>query len=327
MKVNIKIGLLLVVSIFVLSACSSFNPKPQINYELGLLDISTTPSERRVNVLFQVVEEKNSEVTGIDGLTEEDFEVLENDDFIDTESNIIIDPNLIPTELYTVLLLDVSSSVTDFIQQIKDASTKLVESKLPTQEFAIYTFDKDLKLIQDFTSDLTILKSKINSIPSSNLENSTNLYGSIIQLTNNSLFTWKEEYNLNKILVRNLIVFTDGRHNANPSITLTQTINYTKNKKVYVAALQSPDLREDPLRQIGNQGYFLANDVSQLENKFKEVQDNIKKLSGSVYYLYYTSPISDPSSRNNSLEIKIKDNTNTSSNGTIKTSFNSLGFN
>ena len=295
------------------------------NFEMYLLDnVTTTPSSRQVNVLFQVIDEN---LEGVSDLEKEDFEVLENDDFIDTESNIVIDPNLIPSELRTVILLDISSSVTDFIQQIKDASVSLIENKLPTQQFAIYTFDKELKLIQDFTTDISTLKSQINSIPSSNLENSTNLYGAIIDLTNNSIINWTEEYSIDKILVRNLIVFTDGRHNANPSITLNQTLNYTRDKKVYVAALQSPDLREQPLIEIGNQGYFLADNINQLEEKFNEVQENIKKLSGSVYYLYYTSPISDPSPRTNSLEIRIKNNANTSFNSSIRTSFNSQGFN
>jgi hypothetical protein len=160
------------------------------------------------------------------------------------------------------------------------------------------------------------------------LENSTNLYGSIIELTNGSRFIWKDEYSIKQISSLSMLVFTDGRHNANPSITLKQTTNSIGTKKVYVAALKSSDLRTKELEEIGQNGkYVLASDIKELKKRFIEVQDIIKKYAGSLYYLYYRSPISDPTARQNKLEIRIKNNTNGLSDGTIKTSFNSQGFN
>jgi hypothetical protein len=99
------------------------------------------------------------------------------------------------------------------------------------------------------------------------------------------------------------------------------------NKKVFVAALQSNDLKEEPLQNIGNQGYFLASNISELKSKFQDVQSKIARLSNSLYFLYYRSPISDPSFRENSLEVRIKNNSNGSQSGHISTSFNSQGFN
>lgn len=305
------------------NSCSEEPACEPPHYELTLHEVKTTPSLRQVRVLFQVFDQNKN---GVPGLTEANFAVLENKEFIDTEAGMRVDRSLIPSQLKTVLLLDISSSVKNFTKQIKDASIALIESKLAFQEFAIYTFDKDLKLVQNFTSDVATLKAKVNSIPSTQLENSTNLYGSIIELTNGSKFAWNEQFTTDKILERNLIVFTDGRHNANPSITLNQVLSRIRNKKVYVAALQSPDLREEPLKEIGNEGYFLAANINELEAKFKEVQENIRKRSESLYYMYYVSPISDPAPRTNSLEIRIKNNSNSANNASIKTSFNSKGF-
>ncbi len=293
-------------------------------FEMSLLDISTEPSNRQVKILFQVLGEDN---IGVDGLVKDDLDVLENNEFIDTETGLRIDPGQIPSKIRTILLIDISSSISEQVQQIKDASIALIDSKLPNQEFAIYTFDKDLYAIQDFTADISLIKQKINSIPSSGLENSTNLYGALIRLTNSSLLGWNEEFSTNNILALNLILFTDGRHNADPSITLQNVLPFTRNKRIYVAALQSPDLREDPLKEIAGQRYFLANNISQLRNTFIEVQNNIEKTSNSIYFMFYRSTISNPTSRQNSLEIRIRNNTNDTNSGRIKTFFNSQGFN
>ncbi|MFA6402545.1 MAG: VWA domain-containing protein [Salinivirgaceae bacterium] len=323
---------LLTLSLFGCNDCDEIfwkkcDPEPMGKkgfFEMNLLDISTEPSKREVNILFQVLDENK---IGVDDIVKVDLDVLENNEFIDTETGLRIDPGHIPSKIKTIFLIDISSSISRQVQQIKDASIALIDSKLPNQEFAIFTFDKDLYKLQDFTTDTNLLKQKINSIPSSELENSTNLYGALIKLTNNSLVSWNEEFSTTNILAINLILFTDGRHNADPSITLQNVLQFTINKKIYVAALQSPDLREDPLKEIANQKYFLANNIDQLRNTFQEVQSNIKKTSNSIYFLFYRSTISNPASRQNTLEIRIRNNTNNLNSGRIKTVFNSQGFN
>lgn len=324
--------LLISISLFGCNDCDQIfwkkcDPEPlgkKGYFTMNLLDISTEPSKRQVNILFQALDEEN---VGVDDLVKEDLDVLENNEFIDTETGLRIDPGQIPSKIKTIFLIDISSSITNQVQQIKDASIALIDSKLSNQEFAIFTFDKDLYLIQGFSSDVNLLKQKINSIPNSGLENSTNLYGALIKLTNNSTLSWNEEFNTSNILAYNLILFTDGRHNADPSISLQNVLPLTRNKSIYIAALQSPDLREEPLKEIAGQRYFLANNIDQLRNTFIDVQNNIKKTSNSIYFMFYRSTISNPASRQNSLEIRIRNNTNSTNSGRIKTSFNSLGFN
>ncbi len=307
-----------------LYSCDNCNDcgSPVYNYALKLYDVQENAEQRQVSLLFQVLQEESK---GVANLTEDDFVVLENDEPIDTEANKTIDPQSIPSRVSTVLLLDISSSVSDFIGQLKEASISLIDQKLPNQKFAIFTFDKQTRLVQDFTHDNELLLNKINTIPNEALESSTNLYGAIIDVTNDSYFTWQEHYAIDSIVEYNLIVFTDGRHNANPSITLDQAVSSVQNKKVYVAALRSDDLREVPLRQIATEDYFLAQNIGQVKDKFREVQNRIVNLSNSLYYMYYTSPISDPAARENTLEVRIKNN-RPGENNVIKTKFNSGGF-
>ena len=318
------VAILSMLIAFAMFGCNNCDEceNPTYNYMMQLYDVQETPAERQVSLLFQVLE---GEGRGVANLTEEDFEVLENGEPIDTEANKTIDPQSIPSRISTVLLLDVSSSVAGFIDELKEASMVLIDQKLPNQTFAVYTFDKELRLVQGFTEDTSLLKNQIAAIPEDNLESSTNLYGAIIEVTNESLFTWENTYSIDFIEEHNLVVFTDGRHNANPDITLDQALTSVGHKKVYVAALQSSDLREEPLQQIATEGYFLANDVPQVEENFKKVQNRIVNLANSLYYLYYTSPISDPSPRDNTLEIRIKNNRLGEENA-IVTQFNSGGF-
>ena len=84
-------------------------------------------------------------------------------------------------------------------------------------------------------------------------------------------------------------------------------------------------MNEDPLKQIATEAYVLANNKEELKAKFEEVQGKIKKLSNSLYYIYYTSPITSSADWENSLKIKIADNTDDSKNY-IETTFNSKGF-
>jgi VWFA-related protein len=320
-KLPIILSTLIALSFFGCNNCDDCEG-PVYNYKMQLHDIQENAAQRQVNLLFQVLE---GEGRGVANLTEEDFVVLENGEPVDTEANKTIDPQSIPSRISTVLLLDVSSSVSGFIDELKGASMALIDQKLPNQTFAVYAFDKELRLVQDFTTNTTLLKNQIASISEENLESSTNLYGAIIEVTNESLFEWENTYSIDFIEEHNLVVFTDGRHNANPDITLDQALTSVGNKKVYVAALQGPDLREDPLKQLATEGYFLATNVPQVEENFKKVQDRIVNLSNSLYYLYYTSPISDPTPRDNTLEVRIKNN-RTGEENKILTQFNSGGF-
>ncbi|OQY04873.1 MAG: hypothetical protein B6I20_02245 [Bacteroidetes bacterium 4572_117] len=314
--------ILVLLAMVLLNACKKNKNEPLYNYKMTKYDVQVTPTERKVSILFQVLDKEG---IGVDKLTEPNFNIYENNEIISSEAGVQIDPSKIPSTIRTVLLLDISSSVSDFMDQLKEASIALINSQLNDQEFAIFTFDKDIEFVQDFTSDKSLLISKINQIPETDLVSSTNLYGALIDVTADTYFEWIEYYTIDEIYETNIVLFTDGKHNADPSITLNMALSSIDGRKVYVAALQSDDLKEDALKQIATE-YVLAENTDQIKTKFEEVQGKIEKLSNSLYYLYYTSPITNPASRENDLEIKIKDNAEGASNS-IKTKFNSLGFN
>lgn len=316
--------IIVLFSILLLNACKKDKNQPLYDYQMTKYDEQVTPAERQVSILFQVIDKDG---VGVDQLTETSFNVYENSELIGSEAGVEIDASLIPTTIRTAILLDRSSSVNPLISQLKEASIALINLGFDNQEFAVFTFDgyNTTSMIQGFTSNKQTLIATINAIPDESDISSTDLYGAIIDVTDNSMFTWTEYYGIVEISVTNLIVFTDGNHTADPSVTLDMVITSIGDKKVYVAALGS-DLDEGALKQIATEGgYVSASNKDELKAKFEEVQGKIIKLSNSLYYLYYTSPITNPASYENDLEIKIKDNTDRLGNS-IKTTFNSEGF-
>ncbi|MBK9014195.1 MAG: hypothetical protein IPM82_08920 [Saprospiraceae bacterium] len=125
-----------------------------------------------------------------------------------------------------------------------------------------------------------------------------------------------------------MVIFTDGRHNASQNVTLSQALSALGTRRAYVAALSSPDLDEASLKTLANNPdrYFKADDTAGLEQMFVDIQAEIQSLSNSIYFLYYQSPISDPTPYLNELVIEIKDNLNNGNDSQLLELFNSEGF-
>ncbi|MCF8245433.1 MAG: VWA domain-containing protein [Saprospiraceae bacterium] len=290
-------------------------------YRLKTFEVGVVPAQRTVQVLFQV---SDYDGKGVSSLTEDDFIVTENNGKIDSEADLRVGISSIPFELKTVLLLDITRSVEGFVPQIKAAARSLVESKMPDQQIAIYTFDADTKQVKAFSKNKQELLNAIDGIPETSLVNSTNLYGAVIDVAN----LWVDNYTIDGIVDGSMVIFTDGRHNASQNVTLAMAKSALGTRRAYVAALASPDLDEAALKSLANDPdrYFKAEDTAGLEQMFIDIQAEIQSLSNSIYFLYYQSPISDPTPYINELTIEIKNNLNHGNDSQILELFNSEGF-
>jgi uncharacterized protein YegL len=316
-----------------ISSCGKDDPKPTYNnnnnnqqsqnfyrlYNLESGQYLTTNQPHQVNMLFQVLDK---DYKGVPGLTKDKFEILENSSPLSSEAKPVIDTfGAIPFEIKTVLLLDISSSVEGMVSQIKQAAIEMVNSKSPEQAIAVYTFDSKSKKIQDFSTSKNLLISAINSIPESGLVSSTNIYGSLIDVAG----LYQDSYKLSKITQGSIILFTDGKETTE-SKTLTQAQYAVDNKKIFVLGLKSSDLDETNLKALSTDGTIVyANNISEVKEKFLEIQRDIIKLSKSVYWLYYQSP--KRGSNTHTLKINVKDNTNTDyTNGSASGTYSSSNF-
>lgn len=320
-----------IVALLMLQACSDDDPvSPPFFKEPGtgeffrlkdFGEVDVIPQNRQVRVLVRVTD---SVGFGITNLEKTDFEVLENniDKVNDVEANTKIDPDSIPFTIKTVLLLDMSRSIEGKIGEIKTAVKELIQAKVPEQEFAIYTFDSQVELIRDFTTNTSELLSAVNALEETGLDASTNLYRAIMEASQ----TWQDNISIEQIEEGSMIIFTDGKHNADPGLQVGDAINAIGEKSVFIAALDGPNLDEATLVEIaGDESrYLFASDVSGLANVFLDIQDKILTQSKSIYYITYTSPISVPGNQN--LKIFIRDNRNPGADCMVEKTFSTNGF-
>jgi len=209
------------LSVFMMTSCGKedvrTNPNPGSYIRLETIGMEVTPKDREVEILFRATDFDHQ---GVSGITVEDLDVFENGGSIDQEGDLTISRNSIPFKLKTVLLLDLTRSVEGLVPQIKAACIAMINQKLSNQEIAIYTFDANTILLQDFTANKDALITAINNIPETDLVNSTNLYGAIQQMED----LWDDVYSIQGIEDGSLIVFTDGRHNATDPTPFENTL-------------------------------------------------------------------------------------------------------
>jgi uncharacterized protein YegL len=295
----------------------TFNSETQQppNYTLQRHEVSVSmPSF--VDILFTVIDQNGR---GVDTLTNADFIVKENGSSVSpTEtSRYIRKMNTVPYVIQTVLMLDNSRSLTaSDLEEIKQSAMQLIRNKDEHQEFAIYCFSEDAALLQDFTSDTTILFNAISGITRNGY--STNLYGSYITGVNkiNNSFT-KELVKLGY-----LVFFTDG-DDTQGSATLAQAIAARGDKRVYMIGLGN-ELDGNSLNQLANPSpYFSITNPAQLTTVFNQIQEDVITYAKSFYWLNYMSPKRNTTA---TLRLEIIGNSNTSATGYIEEGFDATDF-
>mgnify|MGYP006279311521 CR=1 FL=1 len=268
-----------------------------------------------INIMFQVTDMQGN---GVANLTTEDFEVLENGAPVSpTESAMQIrKQGVIPYTLKTVLLIDNSTSVGDKLSEIKNAAKQLVLNKLQSQEVAVFVFSESPVMLQDFTSNTTELVNTIDDIELG--YPTTDLYGSIVE----AVSMWEDFYNTDQIQQGFLVTFTDGR-DTQGSTALSDALEARGQKKVYMVGL-GDEIEPDVLDQLGNAGSYSINNVSELADKFEQIQNEMAEFANSFYWMNYMTP--KRGDNEHTLRLYIKDNSNTGKDSYVEGSFNSKGF-
>lgn len=319
MNKKLKILMFAAVAVFMLSSCAKDkNDTPNLPgykiIEYG--EISQNVQEPCfINIMFQVTDMQGD---GVSTLSTSDFEVLENDQPVSpTESAMQIrKQDVVPYSLKTVLLIDNSFSVGDNLEEIKNAAKNLVLSKLPNQQFALFVFSENPVLLQGFTDNTQDLTAAIDNISLGSA--STNLYGSIAEAVDE----WEDFYETDQIQQGFLVGFTDGS-DTQASSTLEEALVARGNKKVFMVGL-GDEIEPAVLEDIGNAGYFPIDDVSELTDRFEEIQDEMAGFANSFYWMNYMTPKRGDNDHN--LQLSIKNNSNTGDDSYIEGTFNSAGF-
>jgi len=244
----------------------------------------TTATPNIVKMMFQATDISNK---GIDYLTINDFEISEDGETVSIfESNLSITKRLAnPYLLKTVLMIDNSTSISDdanSLQLLKDAAINFVNNMTTQQQVALYKFSSSPEIVMDFTTDKNALKNAIDNIGSGFA--STNLYGSVIE----GVSHWTDIITPDNIIQGSLVLFTDG-NDTQGSKTLSDALNAIGKKKVYTVGLGS-EIEPEILKEIGNQGAFTITELSELNQVFLQIQQEIETYANSFYWMEYSSP-------------------------------------
>jgi hypothetical protein len=268
-----------------------------------------------VNIQFQVLDIYGK---GVADLTRDDFELYEDGEKVSpSESNVEIrKKEETPYNLKTVLMLDNSTSVENEIDEIRNAAIVFVNNLVPQQQVAVYKFSEEPVLVQDFTSNIAALESAINSIKVG--FPTTDLYGSVIE----GASRWNDMYTEDKIEEGSMLLFTDGE-DTQGSHTLSEALSAIEAKKTFTVGL-GDEIDPDVLEVLGKNGFYSITDVDELAQTFLTIQDEIRRIANSFYWLRYTSP----KRGNNQHEIllRIKKNIQSGESSFITGYFNSNGF-
>ncbi|HEC19278.1 MAG TPA: VWA domain-containing protein, partial [Gammaproteobacteria bacterium] len=298
-------------------SCSSRN--------LGFVSYGiTTEAPSIVSSAFRVVDKASG--TPVTGLGVDDFQVLEDGGVItQLESFKDLEPiDNIPYVFYTVLALDISSSLSlADIQQVKDTAKAIIAdpvtgaSKLQTnQQVAIYTFDGTVTQVAAFTSNVDTLLTAIDGI--SRGGPSTNLYGAIVT----GMGRWVDSFSLSNVTYGAMVVVTDG-DDTSGVYTEQDAINAVGNKLLYAIPVGS-NVNQTTLENIaGVDHVFPATDFSELGTVFDQVTTELGRFSDGLYFLYYASP---KRAGTHTIDVSIVGNTNTGTDASISGTFSAAGF-
>jgi hypothetical protein len=230
-----------------------------------------------------------------------DFLVLEDGSAIASrEAFLDLEPiENIPNELKTVLMIDVSSSLTAAdVNKVKEAATNIVTNLAGNQQVAIYVFDDTIRQVIGFSSDAEQLTQAIENIELGGP--STNLYGAVVQ----GFSLWSNAFSLNQITYGTLILLTDGDDTAGLS-SLDAAISAKGNRELFALSVGDGSNRDilvqlvlgTALDEVSQTDQELAarrlvavDDYSQVDHALQQIAAEVKRLTEGVYFLYYATP-------------------------------------
>ncbi len=316
----------------IISSCGSDDAE-NLNLSVTIEDqFVNLPSN--VSVFFRV---EDGAGNGVAGLSEDDFIIYENGAVIsEFEATRKIQPNEQVFDYHITLMLDLSGSVlgSENLAGLKQAAKSFIDEVVPSNDepsaqaikMDIWWFDgaENIKQLQGVSTSATTLKDAIDNIsPQMSSDNSTNLYGAVIQGIGVANQKLTQTRNLDEIASSALVIFTDGTDQANRNTkgqALGAVANADRDISIYTIGLGG-EIDEQVLREVGRTSFVSAANIGELLDSFREIGDLINGRANSYYLLEYCSP---KRSGSNQLSIEVTKGTLV---GRANTLFDASDFN
>ncbi len=256
---------------------------------------SAEDEPNNVWVFFTV--ERGDEPVG--GLEASDFEIYEDGQRVSEfeSQQRILNPE-VAAVMYTLLLVDVSGSITDSgsVDDLVDAAEQFTERVGKTQKVGVYSFDGSEKIqpVVPFTETEGALKGGLEGLRSYRPKDpSTNLHGAVVQaLAELQKGLAKEQKPLK---FGTLVVFSDGadraarvsREEMNEAL---RSDEYERFDRFAIGVGDEKELQEARLEDIGRDGTVEGHDRSKVKESFEQSAERIEAHSKRFYLLSYCPP-------------------------------------
>jgi len=285
---------------------------------------SAEKKPNNVWVFFTV--ENDEEPVG--GLSASDFEIYEDDQLVSKfESKQVIQNPEVAAVMYTMLLLDVSGSVTESGQSdaLVDAAQSFTDRVGKSQKVGVYAFDGEEKLhsVVPFTEAKGSVQGGLDGLRSYVAKDpSTNLHGAVVE----GLRVLNEELakDPRPLKFGTLVVFSDGTDRAarvsrDEMLEAMDQEEY-ENFEVFAVGLGA-EMEQANLEEVGRDGTELASDKAKVQEAFDKIAQRIEAHMKRFYLLSYCTP-----ARKGSHEVRIVAKLKDSGEGSLAYTFVADGF-
>lgn len=275
---------LCLVALAPLPALSQGAGSPQV--AISQIDASRYPDM----TLYLAVNDANG--VAISGLAPDAFQLIQDDKPL---TRFDVRPVERTTPLTLVMALDTSNSMRGMpLEAMKAAANGFIDGLGPNDRLAIYSFSGDVALLQDYTADRDLLKSKVAALSTSE---ATALYEAVYQAANHVDTAAPGR--------KALVVLTDGKnepYNRTPR-TLDEAITQAKSVGVPVYTLGFGGVQDEPLTRLTQetQGQYLRRPSA------AEIGALFAQLTGQLQMQYVaTFRVDNPTSGDHSLEVEVE---------------------
>jgi VWFA-related protein len=285
-KINIKITLLhLLFSLCILLIHDNLQAKPYLT-----IDKADAESEFPKVRIFLTVRDLDKSID--EDLDERNLTIYE-DNFSVNYSRV---KNLSDAEgiVYIVMGVDSSKSISaKILKDLKKSASEFLNQPGKKDKIALYRFNDEAVLLNNFTDNKDELINKISSIQRHGKK--TLLY--------NALYNSIELLNKIDITRKAVLVFTDGKDEGS-SIELNDVIEYSRNSRIPIYCVAfNPKGRIKTLSRLSmlTGGRLFTSDKNDIQTIYKTIISSAK----SQYLLEYKS-ILEPDGQSHNLEIKLR---------------------
>ncbi|HSN97437.1 MAG TPA: VWA domain-containing protein [Candidatus Nanopelagicales bacterium] len=244
--------------------------------------------------VFFTVEEGDEPVGG---LTAEDFEIYEDGELVSKfESKQMIQNPEVAAVMYTMLLVDMSGSITESGQAdaLVDAAKSFSERVGKQQKVGVYAFDGEAKIhsVVPFTEAQGSVQGGLEGLRRYKPKDpSTNLHGAVVE----GLKELKEELDKDKRPLKfgTLVVFSDGTDRANRVTRDAMKDEMGKdeyeNYEIFAVGVGA-EIAKAQLDDIGRDGTELVSDQAKVKDAFDKIAARIEAHMKRFYLLSYCTP-------------------------------------